>query len=169
MVRKKMEGDERQRRKAAHHARRAGDTPSAQQVTTGASKQRAHVRDGRSLSHEERTTPLHRGKQRHQFPELTEAEPRPPDPADVEPSFPEDGRPRYTAEHERVFRAVADAERRHGGEGVYLEEVSRRASLPPERTRTLLHELVTDHRLVTELQRTDAPDQGPRFETKPRL
>ena len=59
--------------------------------------------------------------------------------------------------------------RRHGGEGVYLEEVSRRASLPPERTRTLLHELVTDHRLVTELQRTDAPDQGPRFETKPRL
>lgn len=168
MVRKKVEGDEKQRRRAAHRARRAGESPSAQQVTTGASKQRAHVRDTHSLSHDERTAPLHRGKQRRQPEDLTEAQPRPPAREDVEPSFPATP-PRYTSAHERVFRALADAERGHGGEGVHLEEVSRQAGLSEGRVRALLHELVTDHRLVTELQRTDAPDQGPRFETKPRL
>jgi hypothetical protein len=33
----------------------------------------------------------------------------------------------------------------------------------------LLHDLVTVHRLVTELEGTDTPDLGPRFEEKPRL
>lgn len=44
MVRKKVEGDEEQRRAAAHKAHRAEEAPSARNVTTGASKQRTPVR-----------------------------------------------------------------------------------------------------------------------------
>jgi hypothetical protein len=41
MVRKKVEGDEDQRRAAAREAERAGERPSARGAMTGASKQRA--------------------------------------------------------------------------------------------------------------------------------
>ncbi|MFC4466298.1 hypothetical protein ACFPH6_17485 [Streptomyces xiangluensis] len=164
MVRKKVEGDEDQRRAAAHQAHKSEETPSARGQTTGGSKQRTHVPHSTSLSHEERAAPLHRGKRRQR------TEP-PPGPAGQTPEstpYPR-GRPDYSEEHEQVFRALAEAEREHGGEGVHLEDVARVAGLPTEETRTLLHDLVSVHRLVTELQGSDAPDQGPRFETKPRL
>ncbi|MEU2791441.1 hypothetical protein [Streptomyces sp. NPDC007100] len=61
MVRKKVEGDENQRRAAAREARRAGEAPSARQATTGASKQRAH--EPEKASHEEKLATQHRGKQ----------------------------------------------------------------------------------------------------------
>lgn len=60
MVRKKMEGDESQRRKRARRARRQKSTPSADQVTTGGSKQRRHLKDE---DHVERVQSIHRGKQ----------------------------------------------------------------------------------------------------------
>lgn len=41
-MKKQMEGDNKQRRKAAREAREAGDTPSEHGMTTGASKQRSH-------------------------------------------------------------------------------------------------------------------------------
>lgn len=62
MVRKKMEGNEQQRRAAAHRARREGDSPSARKQTLGASKQRAH--QPRHEPHEEKMAALHQGKQR---------------------------------------------------------------------------------------------------------
>ncbi|MGK5531598.1 hypothetical protein ACSNOC_13505, partial [Streptomyces sp. URMC 129] len=43
MVRKKMEGDEDQRRTWAREAERVGERPSGRGTTTGASKQRTHV------------------------------------------------------------------------------------------------------------------------------
>ncbi|RKN11521.1 hypothetical protein [Streptomyces radicis] len=160
MVRKKMEGNEEQRRRAARDAERSGERPSETGSTTGGSKQRTHVPDRSSLSHEERTAPLHQGKQRHPGPGRERREPPP------ERTF--GGRaPDYGPEHERVFRALGDAQRRHAGRGVYVDEVARGAGLPRERTRVLLHDLVSVHRLATELQGTDRPDQGPRFETKP--
>lgn len=39
---KQMEGDNRERRKRANEAKKAGDRPSEWQATTGASKQRHH-------------------------------------------------------------------------------------------------------------------------------
>ncbi len=66
MVRKKMEGDEDQRRRKARDAREQGVAPSAAQVTTGASKQRHHVED---KSHEERIETIHQGKQQDWPPE----------------------------------------------------------------------------------------------------
>ncbi|MDT0308985.1 hypothetical protein RM780_18750 [Streptomyces sp. DSM 44917] len=166
MVRKKMEGDEDQRRAAARQAQRAGELPAGRQVTTGGSKQRTHVPGNSALGHEERIEPLHRGKQREEAAEIAaeRAIPPPPPPAH---DFRGRGRPGYDEEHARVFQALADAERRHDGEGVYATEVARSAGLPAARTRELLHDLVSVHRLATELQRTDTPDQGPRYETKP--
>ncbi|GAA4089346.1 MULTISPECIES: hypothetical protein [Actinomadura] len=63
MVRKKMEGDETQRRKKAREARAAGSSPSAENVTTGASKQ-PHTRPGQEPHrHADRLEDIHRGKQ----------------------------------------------------------------------------------------------------------
>lgn len=42
-MRKQMEGDNRQRRKAAREARRAGSNAGAHGMTTGGSKQSSHV------------------------------------------------------------------------------------------------------------------------------
>lgn len=57
---KQMEGDNRQRRKAAREAREAGDRPSEHGATTGASKQRAHAAgDG---DHDERLAATQRGE-----------------------------------------------------------------------------------------------------------
>ena len=167
MVGKKVEGNEDQRRAAARQARRAGKAPSAQKVTTGASKQRSH--HPRHEPHEEKEAALHQGKQEWQAAREAEASLR--DPAVAEPAltFAGRGRPDYGQAHERVFQALTEAQREHGGEAVYLEEIADASGLSREETRVLLHDLVTVHRLVTELEGTDTPDLGPRFEEKPRL
>jgi hypothetical protein len=165
MVRKKMEGDEEQRRRAALEAERAGEQPSARGRTTGASKQRTHLPHRSSLTHEERTAARHRGKQRDKEPGARSGPP--PEPS--RPRYPGRGRPDYTPTHEQVFRALTEAQSRHGGEGVHCEEVARTAHLPTDRTRTLLHDLATAHGLASELQRSDTPDLGPRYEVKPRM
>ncbi len=59
-MRKQMEGDNRQRRKAAKAARDEGRTPSEAGVTTGASKQERHMPSG--ASHDDRTEHLGEGK-----------------------------------------------------------------------------------------------------------
>lgn len=145
MVRKKVEGDEEQRRAASREARREGEVPSARGVTTGASKQPGSQPGG------------------------TEAGAEVGGSAAEERDFTGRGRPGYTEAHERVFQAIAEAEQEHGGEGVTLDEAARRAGVPKDQTRTLLHDLTQTHRLVTELAGADEPDLGPRYETKPRL
>jgi RNA polymerase sigma-B factor len=50
-----------------------------------------------------------------------------------------------------------------------VAEIADASGLSREETWVLLHDLVTVHRLVTELEGTDTPDLGPRFEEKPRL
>lgn len=167
MVRKKVEGDEAQRRAWAREAERTGERPSAQRTTTGASKQRAHLPNRSSLTHEEKTESVHRGKQRRESREVAAARKadRPTPPRGR--TFTGREHPEYDEEHARVFQALSDAEQRHDGEAVYAQEVARTAGLPDARTRVLLHDLVTVHRLATELQGTDKPDLGPRYETKP--
>ncbi len=167
MVRKKMEGDEEQRRAAAREAERAGERPSARSATTGASKQRAHLTA--SADHDEKTESVHRGKQRSAADIRAEPE-RPPRPSagPEERSYTGRGAQEYSPAHEQVFQAVAEAEQQHSGEGAHLDEVARIAGLTPVETRALLHDLITTHGLVSELQRVDSPDLGPRYETKPR-
>lgn len=164
MVRKKVEGDEAQRRAAARAAHEAGEQPSAEGRTTGASKQRTHMPHRSSLSHEEKVAPIHRGKQHQGTPRPARAS----QPAGREPA-PGISDGSYTEVHERVFRAVADAEQENGGEGAYLQDIARRVSLTESQTRTVLHELTTRHGLITELQGADEPDLGPRYEVKPGL
>lgn len=160
MVRKKVEGNEQQRRAAAREAHREGQAPSEQEVTTGASKQRTHL--PRSGPHEEKAAAVHEGKQ--QWPGST---------GDVaadsgaERSF--TSQPDYSQAHQQVFQAVTQAQEKHGGEAVYLDDVARAAEMPRDRARALLHDLARVHRLVTVLQQADVPDLGPRFEVKPRL
>ncbi|MEE1930897.1 hypothetical protein V1J52_22390 [Streptomyces sp. TRM 70351] len=161
MVRKKVEGDEDQRRRAALDAERAGRTPSGQGRTTGGSKQRTHVPGRHSLTHEEKTAPVHRGKQGDA--DRFGGERREEGPART---FEGRGHPAYGQNHERVFAAVADAERTHGAP--HLDEVARAAGLGTEEARVLLHDLVSVHGLLAEVQGGDTPDQGPRYETKPR-
>ncbi|MEU2085935.1 hypothetical protein [Streptomyces albus] len=165
MVRKKVEGDEEQRRAAAHKAHRAEEAPSARNVTTGASKQRTH-RAGPSARQDEETPAQRQGKQGH----TAEAPaPRPQGgvgPAESRSPYEGRGRPAYSTEHEQVFRALVTAEQQHGGEAVSLDDISRAADLPQDRTRNLVHDLVTVHHLATELQGTGAAD-GSRFESKP--
>lgn len=68
MAGKKMEGDETQRRKKAREARAAGSSPSAEQATTGASKQ-PHTRPAHEPHHHaERLEDIHRGKQQDDSP-----------------------------------------------------------------------------------------------------
>ena len=57
---KQMEGDNKQRRKAAREAREEGGTPSAQGATTGASKQRHHM--PRSGDPDEKLEAVQRGE-----------------------------------------------------------------------------------------------------------
>ena len=163
MVGKKVEGNEDQRRAAAREARREGESPSALRETTGASKQRRHL--GRQEPHEEKMASLHQGKQGR-----NEAVPR-HEPADDSPlvDFSGRGHPDYSDEHAQVFTALTLTQEEHNGEAVYLDEIADGAGLPEEQTRVLLHDLITVHRLVTELQGSDYPDLGPRFEVKPRL
>ncbi|MEU1573303.1 hypothetical protein ABZ519_19460 [Streptomyces collinus] len=165
MVSKKMEGDEAQRRRAAHEAHRSGGSPSEQSRTTGASKQRTHLPHRDSISHEERLESVHRGKQGVESRKAVRdgdvgAEDRPlTDPA----AGP------YTQAHEQIFEALSRAQEEHHGEAVHLDEVARAAGLSREQTSSVLHELVAVHELATELSGSDIPDMGPLFEIKPRL
>ena len=165
MVGKKVEGNEEQRRAAARQARLQGETPSALKETTGASKQRSHL--GRHEPHEKKMAAVHQGKQEWQASREAEADVRDTvAPGSGQPS-PAPGSREYTAAHERVFTAIVAAQQAHDGEGVYLDEVARASGLDPKRTRALLHDLVTIHRLVTEMQGGDVPDLGPRFAARP--
>ncbi|SFD15060.1 hypothetical protein [Streptomyces aidingensis] len=164
MVRKKVEGDEDQRRAAAHAAEKAGEQPSSRGETTGASKQRTHRPHRSTLTHEEKTASVHRGKQRSERESSWGTRPS----TAGGRSFTGRGTPEYGPDHERVFQALAAAEDQHGGEGVYLPEVARLAGLPLEQVRALMHDLVTVHGLATELQGADRPDLGPRYESKAR-
>jgi hypothetical protein len=164
MVRKKMEGDEEQRRAAARAAREAGSTPSADKVTTGASKQRSHLSHRDSVTHDERLASRHRGKQR--AGDTGEARGRAPD-REPAVSFTGRGRPGYSSEHERVLGALVRSMERHGGDAVHLEEVARTADMPRDEVRPLMHDLVTTHKVATELAGVDRPDLGPRYGLKP--
>jgi hypothetical protein len=63
MVRRKVEGDETERRKKARQARARGSSPSAEQTTTGASKQPRSLPKRDRHHHRERLESIHRGKQ----------------------------------------------------------------------------------------------------------
>ena len=145
-------------------SRREGTTPSALKETTGASKQPGHL--SRHEPHEKKLAAVHQGKQEWQATREVDAEVR--DPAASEPGQVFTGREtsEYTTAHERVFVALAESQREHGGEGVYLDEVARASGLDRDQARLLLHDLTTVHRLVTELHGTDQPDLGPRYEAK---
>jgi hypothetical protein len=58
---KKMEGNEEQRRQKAREAKRAGQLPSEQGATQGASKQRTHL--PQDEDHGEKLQSIRRGKQ----------------------------------------------------------------------------------------------------------
>ncbi|MET9292016.1 hypothetical protein [Streptomyces sp. NPDC003077] len=167
MVRKKVEGNEEERRAAARAAREAGEPPSKRGATTGASKQRTHTGQRGSPTHEEKLRAQHRGKQEWRAGDL--AEENVPDPAarDMNRSFQGRGKPAYGDDHERVFQALASAEQKHGGEPVSVAEIARTAHMGEEDTRVLLHDLVSVHRLATELQEEGDPTEGQRYETKP--
>jgi hypothetical protein len=163
MVGKKVEGNEEQRRAAAREARREGVAPSALKETTGASKQPGHK--PRHAPHDEKVDSIHEGKQswRETVPD--------PEPADDTPAvdFGGRGKPEYSEDHARVFTALTLAQEERGGEGVYLDEIADGAGLPESRTRELLHDLTTVQNLVSELEGSDTPDLGPRYEVRPSL
>ncbi|GGO42429.1 hypothetical protein GCM10012287_03320 [Streptomyces daqingensis] len=165
MVRKKKEGNEVQRRAAALRARRAGETPSEEHTTTGASKQRTHV-PRRSHSHEERTAHIHEGKQGSVSRPAAGGGGR-GGAVEPWPTFRGRGHPGYTEEHEQVYQALADAQAANGGAAVMLGEVARAAARPLEETRVLMHDLTAVQGLATELQHPDDPDLGSRYETRP--
>lgn len=160
MVGKKVEGNEDQRRAAAREARREGAEPSAWKETTGASKNRRHL--PRSDDHEDKQAAVHQGKQDW----TTRAVPDPEVGGGTSQDFRGRGQVEYTETHARVFRALTEAQRARGGEGVYLDDVAVASDLPKEQTRNVLHDLTAVHRLVTETQHADSPDLGPRFEVK---
>ena len=172
MVRKKVEGDEEQRRASAREARQAGQAPSAAGRTTGASKQRHHVAG--SESHSEHLEGIHRGKQ-----QLSEA-PRPlqhrehvredrgatvePEPIDRPPVSVTAGGVELDAEQARVYQAVADLEARD--EPGYLQEVATAAGLPVDQTRREISALLRAD-LLREVAGAQEPDLGPRYELSP--
>lgn len=163
MAGKQVEGNQDQRRAAARDARREGVAPSALKETTGASKQPGHK--GRHAPHEEKVDSIHEGKQswRETVP--------PPEAADETPpvDFTGRGEQPYSEDHARVFTALTLAQEERGGEGVYLDEIADGAGLSESETRALLHDLTTVHNLVTELDGSDTPDLGPRYEVRPSL
>jgi hypothetical protein len=170
MAGKEVEGNEEQRRAAAREARREGSTPSAEKVTTGASKQPSHL--SRHVPHEEKVARRHEGKQQWQAEWEAAARQRRRGEAGAEPQvspFAGRGRPGYTEAHEQVFAALTAAQAANGGDAVDLDEVARGSGLPPDQARALLHDLAEVDHLVTILQPTDTPDRRERFEEKPRL
>ena len=145
---KNVAGDADARRNAAREAHRAGQSPSEAGATTGASKQIKH------LTHQDGRLPEGGSERDHD--------------SSGQRSFTDREVTEYGPEHERVFSALTEAEASNGGNGAYLEQVSEVAQLPAEETRLLLHDLVSVHKLVTELDAAD-DDLGPRFTTKTRL
>jgi hypothetical protein len=131
--------------------------------TTGASKQPGH--HGRHDPHEEKADSIHEGEQswRETVPD--------PEPADDTPpvDFGGRGKPDYSEDHARVFTALTLAQEEHNGEGIYLDEIADGAGLPESETRELLRDLTNAHHLVTELEGSDTPDLGPRYEVRPSL
>ncbi|HEX7050389.1 MAG TPA: hypothetical protein VF188_09330 [Longimicrobiales bacterium] len=78
---RQMEGDNRQLRRKARRARERGRLPSEEAATTGASKQRRHMRGDED--HEEKIESIRRGKQdviRENTPEARPRSRRPRDP-----------------------------------------------------------------------------------------
>jgi hypothetical protein len=168
MAGKEMEGNEEQRRAAAREARREGSAPSAEKVTTGASKQPSHL--SRHVPHEEKVARRHEGKQQWQATwEAAAKQQRRGDAGPQVSPFAGRGRPGYTQEHEQVFAALNAAQAAHGGDAVSLDEVADGSGFPADETRALLHDLAEVDHLVTILQGTGAPGRGERFEVKPRL
>ena len=165
MVRKKVEGDEEERRAEARKATGDGESPSARGVTTGASKQRRHMGPSGSPDHQQKLGAQHRGKQSWRPGDLAEEELV--DMAAAEPSrtFQGRGQPPYGEQHEQVFRALASAERENGGEPVQLHDVVHASGLPKDEVRTLLHDLVAVHHLATAIQNETT---GALYETAPR-
>jgi hypothetical protein len=74
MVRKEVEGGNRQRRQLAREAHEHGKLPSEMGLTTGASKQRFRLRRGKE--HQERIRAIRRGKQTTSRANKPEAKPR---------------------------------------------------------------------------------------------
>jgi hypothetical protein len=168
MAGKEVEGNEEQRRAAAREARREGLAPSAEKVTTGASKQPSHL--SRHVPHEEKVARRHEGKQQWQAEWEAAAQQRHHGDAGPQVSpYAGRGRPGYTEAHEQVFAALAAAQAANGGDAVYLDEVARGSGLPPGQARALLHDLAQVDHLVTILQATGTPGLRDRFELKPRL
>jgi hypothetical protein len=163
MAGKQVEGNQDQRRAAARDARRDGVAPSALKETTGASKQPGHK--PHHAPHEEKVDSIHEGKEswRETVPD--------PEPADDAPPVDFSGRngSNYTEDHARVFTALTLAQEEHNGEGVYLDEIADGAGLSESDTRALLHDLTTVQNLVSELDGSDTPDLGPRYEVRPSL
>jgi hypothetical protein len=159
---KQVEGNQDQRR----DARREDVAPSAMKETTGASKQPGHHgRHDPHEEHEEKADSIHEGEQswRETVPD--------PEPADDTPpvDFGGRGKPDYSEDHARVFTALTLAQEEHNGEGIYLDEIADGAGLPESETRELLRDLTNAHHLVTELEGSDTPDLGPRYEVRPSL
>jgi hypothetical protein len=75
MTRKKMEGNEEQRRQKAREARRHGRTPSEQGATQGASKQRRHL--PADAEHGAKLRGIRQGKQPDPGQHVSTPEPRP--------------------------------------------------------------------------------------------
>lgn len=75
MAGKKMEGNEQQRRRKARDARAAGQRPSEQGATQGASKQRKHL--PREEPHAEKLQSIREGKQPDPGQHVTTPRPRP--------------------------------------------------------------------------------------------
>jgi hypothetical protein len=145
-VSKSVAGDADARRNAAREAHRAGVSRSEAGVTTGASKQIKH------LTHQDGRHPDQDSEREHD--------------SSGQRSFTDRDVTEYGPEHERVFSALTQAEAANGGDGVYLEQVAGEAQLPAEETRLLLHDLVSVHKLVTELDAAD-DDLGPASRRRP--
>lgn len=164
MVNKKVEGDEQQRRARGRQARKSGSTPSAELVTTGASKQ-SHRTDHKD-PHQERLAATTRGKQ--QSPGPQPAGRWMPDPSEEwsrrgGPPSVTGGQGRtidLSEEQGQVYRAVADLEAR--GEPVYLNRVADAVGRPVVETRRILGDLLDDN-LVQEVDVPDQPDFGSQY------
>lgn len=164
MARKKMEGDEEQRRGAARDARAAGAAPSQEQVTIGASKQPSEPPVG-SPSHEEKLAGEHRGKQQWRD-NLADVEVEDTTAEDPTTSYSGRGKPEFTEHHESVYRAVVTAMERNASDAAFVGEVAHDADLPADDVRALLHDLTSVHHVVSVVE-GDGPDLGPRYMPSP--
>lgn len=167
MVRKKIEGDEQERRGRARRARAAGREPGGTQATTGSSKQRHHV--SASARHDEKLDAVHRGKR-----QLGER-PRPLQHTEHDTGAGEPvGSPavpapevRHTeagvaldAEQTRVYQAVADL--LVHDEDTFLPRVAAAADRSQDRTRRILAALTRAN--VVRAVPDGADDLGTRYE-----